>query len=118
LKCSFCGESKIENISPYGHKWVAKGSVIQEDKQALVTFRCSTCGTVKTELLPTAAAQAQAWLLTVIGGLSSGIIDMYNTVANGAEVGGVTAGEVLSGCLVLIIVLGFLGFLWNRGVKK
>lgn len=118
LTCTLCGEFDTEDINPYGHKWIPKGSVVRDDKTVDVTSVCSSCGKTKVENLQTAAAQAQSWLLTAFSGLSGGIIDMYNTVANGVEVGGVTAGEVLSGCLVLIIVLGFLGFLWNRGVKK
>lgn len=118
LTCTLCGEFDTEDIAPYGHKWIPKGSVVRDDKTVDVTSVCSSCGKTKVENLQTAAAQAQSWLLTAFSGLSGGIIDIYNTVANGVEVGGVTAGEVLSGCLVLIIVLGFLGFLWNRGVKK
>lgn len=118
LTCTLCGEFDTEDINPYGHKWIPKGSVVRDDKTVDVTSVCSSCGKSKVENLQTAAAQAQNWLLTAFSGLSAGIIDMYNTVANGVEVGGVTAGEVLAGCLVLVIVLGFLGFLWNRGVRK
>lgn len=115
--CTLCGEFETEVLPATGHKWEAKSSVVGEDNTTNVTYKCSVCGKTKVETLPTAAAQAQNWLLTSIRGASAGLIDIYNTIASGVSIGGVTVGEVISGALVLVIIVLLFGFIWNKGRK-
>lgn len=114
--CLLCGEFDTEILDAFGHKWEVKSSVIASDNTANVVSRCTVCNETKTENIPTIAAQAQNWLLTSIRGFSQALIDMYETVANGVEVGGVTAGEVIAGSVILAAVLFLIAFaLGNKG---
>lgn len=105
--CSLCGDPRYDTIPALGHKWTALGAQVNEDNTSVVTYGCDVCMIRKTETIQTAASQAQNWLLTSIRGFAGAIIDMYETVANGIEVGGVTAGEVLTGTLILCCFLLF-----------
>ena len=107
-----CGHIEYETLPMLGHKWEALGAIVDENKTSVVTYECRTCKQHKTETVMTAAAQAQNWLLTSIRGASEGLINMYETLANGIEVGGVTAGDVITSslivaCLLLLILLFF-----------
>ena len=114
--CTRCGECDVKTLNATGHKWDAVSSSSAENGTTDVTYLCSVCNKTKIENLPTAAAQAQNWLLTSIRGFSQALIDMYETVANGVEVGGVTAGEVISGCVIIAAVLFLIAFaLGNKG---
>ena len=105
LTCTLCGEFDTEDIAPYGHKWVIIGSEVQDDHTVNVTSRCTSCGKSKVENLPTEAAQAQNWLVTCMRGLFSGFADMYNIIANGVEIGGVTLGMVVTAVLIVLVLL-------------
>ena len=108
--CNLCGEVKTDNSPALGHKWLAGNVNMNEDNTAVVAYSCSVCNETKTETVPTAAAQAQNWLLTSIRGFSGALIEMYETVANGVEIGGVTAGEVVTGTLILCCFVLFAWF--------
>lgn len=101
--CKLCGDSISADeayIPPLGHDYRTVSSLLDDDV-IITKSECTRCHVTKTETFPTAAGQAQNWLLTVIRGLFSGFIDMYETVANGIEIGGVTAGEVITGSLII-----------------
>lgn len=112
-ECETCGKAAPSDdtfLPPLGHSWKTVSSVLGDDDMITTKSECTRCHVTKTETFPTAAGQAQNWLLTVIRGLFSGFIDMYETVANGIEIGGVTAGEVITGSLIIACFL-FLLFL-------
>lgn len=103
-ECETCGKAAPSDdtfLPPLGHSWKTVSSILGDDDMITTKSECERCHVTKTETFPTAAGQAQNWLLTVIRGLFSGFIDMYETVANGIEVGGVTAGEVITGSLII-----------------
>lgn len=113
-----CGATKVDVIVALPHNWDPIGTVIGEDNTSVVTFECTECKIKKTEVIATAAAQAQNWLLTAIRGFSGALIQMYETVANGVEIGGVTLEEVIAGCLILVVMLCFLNFAGGWFMKK
>ncbi|MBQ7322534.1 MAG: hypothetical protein IJW99_10595 [Clostridia bacterium] len=113
--CTRCGDVEFQTLTMTGHKWHALSAVVDEQNHSVVTYACAVCNHRKTETLQTAASQAQNWLLTSIRGFSAAIIDMYEIVANGIEVGGVTAGEVISGCLIVAALLLLIGLFIGRG---
>ena len=108
--CEHCGLSASGDagyIEPLGHDWSVVSSVVGENQIVIVTSECSRCGSLKMDETITAAAQAQNWLLTAIRGTTEALVDMYEILANGIEVGGVTAGEVITGTLILLCFVIF-----------
>ena len=108
--CKYCGvppSAEVGYTPPLGHSWAAVSSEIGEDNMITIKSECTRCHVTKEEVHETAAGQAQNWLLTAIRGATQGFIDMYQVLANGVEVGGVTAGEVITGTLILVCFVIF-----------
>lgn len=106
--CKYCGvppSADYGYLEPLGHNWSIYKSTIGDDKMITIVSHCDRCGNTKEEIMETVAGQAQNWLLTSIRGAAQGFIDIYETLANGIEVGGVTAGEVITGTLILIFII-------------
>ena len=113
-----CSEDKYEPIPALEHDWTLIGTEFFEDNTGIATYKCSKCKETKTETIYTQASQAENWLLTAIRGFSGALIQMYETVANGVEIGGVTLEEVIAGCLILVVMLCFLNFAGGWFMKK
>lgn len=112
--CEWCGvppSAEVGYTPPLGHTWATVSSEQTEEGMIAVNSECVNCHETKTEHFPTAAAQAQNWLTTAIGGVTGGLIDAYSTLANGIEVGGVTLGEVVTAALIVVVILAVLALI-------
>lgn len=105
-----CTEEKYETIEALAHDWKTVSSHVSSNNNTLVTSKCTRCLLQKTEEIPTQAGQAQNWLLTSIRGFADAFIDIYQTVANGFQIGGITLGQVISGALIVAVLLLLLAF--------
>lgn len=105
-----CSEDKYEPIPALEHMWILKSTEYFEDNTGIATYECHRCDETKTETIYTQAAQAENWLLTAIRGFADAFIDIYQTVANGFQIGGITLGQVISGALIVAVLLLLLAF--------
>ena len=109
--CKYCGvppSAEVGYTPPLGHSWAAVSSEIGEDNMITIKSECTRCHVTKEEVHETAAGQAQNWLLTAIRGTSAGLIDSYETLANGIEVGGITLGEVITAALIVVAIVAVI----------
>ena len=105
--CKLCGDSISADeayIPPLGHDYKTVSSLLDDDV-IITKSECKRCHVTKTETFPTEAGQAQNWLMTCTKGLFAGFADMYDILANGIEIGGVTLGMVVTAVLIVIVIL-------------
>lgn len=105
-----CSEDKYEPIPALEHDWTLIGTEFFEDNTGIATYKCSKCKETKTETIYTQSSQAENWLLTAIRGFADAFIDIYQTVANGFQIGGITLGQVISGALIVVVLLLLMAF--------